>query len=87
MADRGRVRDSEDSRWLVGLFLVQKREANSGPQFRIKSLKLCPRNLVFDAKPEKSRFFPKIKLVLACPKSQATVSQCKVDKNLMPGIA
>ena len=57
MADRGRVRDSEDSRWLVGLFLVKQREANSGPQFRIKSLKLCPGNLVFDAKTEKSRFF------------------------------
>ena len=34
MADRGRVRDSEDSRWLVGLFLVKQREANSGPQIR-----------------------------------------------------
>ena len=35
----------------------------------------------------KSRFFPKIKEVLAYPKSQATMSRCKVDKNLMPGVA
>jgi hypothetical protein len=53
MAAQGHVRDSEDSRWLVGLFVEQKHEANSGPQFRIKSLKLCPGNLVFDATTEK----------------------------------
>ena len=50
MADGGRVCDSEDSRWLVGLFLVKQREANSGPQ-------ICPGNLVFDAKTKKKSLF------------------------------
>ena len=80
MAGRARVCDSQESRWLVKLFLAKRSEANPGPQS-------FPKTKVAASFCFKSRFFPKIKEVLAYPKSQATMSRCEVDKNLMPGVA